>query len=181
MRQGGGKRVEKWRAIRGYEMLYEISNLGNVRTVATGSVKQQSGGPGTSCRYKYVTLYRENIGRKIMVHRLVATTFIPNPRGYPYVLHRQNDRTNNAALNLKWGTQFHNHLDAVREGTYKPFRPMRGTDNPLAKLNPQKVRQIRAIRDSGVWVAQEALAIQFGISRGTLRSILKGEHWKHVK
>lgn len=173
--------AEKWLPVEGYEGLYDISNLGFVRTCSSGELKKQSGGPGTGSRYKYVTLYKNNIGTKIVVHRLVAKHFIENPNDYPYVLHTKNNRENNAASNLRWGTQFHNHLDAVRDGTYKPFKVMRGNEQPKAKLTPDAVRQIRIIRDGGVWVSQVSLAKQFGISRGTLRSILKNNHWKHVK
>lgn len=174
------KDKQKWKYIKGYRKLYSISSLGNVLAHETGRLKKQSGGKGTDCRYKYVTLYKENIATKIMIHRLVAIHFIPNPNKYPYVLHINDDRDINSVGNLKWGTQKHNHEDSIKNGTAKPPPVMIGVNQPLAKLNPDKIRQIRSIRDSGKSYTQQGLATQFGISRGTLRSILKGNHWKHV-
>jgi len=171
-------RLEVWKTIEGFEN-YEISNLGNVRVKGTDEVKKQSGGPGTNTRYFYVTLYKNNVGKKIQVHRLVAKHFIPNPNNYPYVLHADDDRTNNTEFNLKWGTQLHNHIDCVRNGNYKLPPYMRGVDQPLSKLNPKKVRKIRKLRKRGV--TQEKLASMFEVSRGTIRSILNGVSWRHVK
>jgi hypothetical protein len=171
---------ERWVPIQGYVKLYEVSNIGNVRCVGTHKPKKQSGGPGTRCRYRYVTLYKNNVGTKIMVHRLVGIHFVPNKYGYPYVLHKDDNRENNSEINLKWGTQTHNHEDSVRNGTNKNPPGVKWFENHKTKLNPEKVREIRKIRDSGIWISQENLAAKFEISRGTLRSILKGNHWKHV-
>lgn len=179
MRKGGGTN-EHWKPIPGFTDLYEVSNMGRVRTFSTKKLKTQSGGKGTTSRYRYVTLYKNNKNTKLMTHRLVAKAFVPNPAGYPNVLHIKNDRENNRASNLKWGTQLHNHLDAVRDGTHKSAPLLLGVDQPLSKLNPDKIREIRSIRDSGLHFTQEGLAAQFGVSRGTLRSILKNKHWRHV-
>jgi NUMOD4 motif len=171
---------ERWAPIENYENLYEISNLGKIRVIATKTIKAQSGGPGTNSRYRYVTLYKKNKSEKLTVHRLVAKAFVPNPKNLPYALHIKNNRENNAATNLKWGTQLDNHKDAVREGTYRLPPIMIGVEQPKAKLDPEKIRQIRNIRDSGKPFTQVKLAAQFGISRGTLRSILANKHWRHV-
>lgn len=171
---------KKWLPIVGYEGLYSISELGYVWAHETGTLKKQSGGKGTGSRYKYVTLYKNNVGTKIMVHRLVGKHFVKNPNSYPYVLHKDDDRDNNSATNLKWGTQTHNHEDSVRNGTAKNPPGVPWYKNNKTKLTPDKVRQIRRIRDSSIWISQEALAAQFGISRWALRDILKNQHWKHV-
>lgn len=171
---------EIWKWIEGYEELYQISNLGRVCNFE-GSMKAQSGTLGPRSRYKYVTLYKNNVGTKIQVHRLVARHFIPNPNNYPNVLHKKNDRSNNASSNLKWGTQQHNIQDAIKHGTFKNPPIFVGTQQWNAKLNDETVRQIRIIRDSGKWISQEALAAQFGVSRGTLRAVLSGKSWGHVK
>lgn len=74
------------------------------------------------------------------IHRLVARAFIPNPNNYPYVRHLDDDPRNNHADNLDWGTQYHNHLDAVRNGTYRPF-----TDEDREKSYSKSRRPIVAI------------------------------------
>ncbi len=172
-------RLEIWVPIKGYKRYYEISNLGSVRSITTEKIKKQSGGPGTSTRYFYVTLYKNNVGTKIQIHRLVAKHFIPNPDNYPYVLHKNDDRTMNSEYDLKWGNQLHNHLDCVRNGNYKLPPYMRGTDQPRSKLNPKKVRKLRRLRKKGY--TQERLATLLGVSRGTVRAVLNDISWRHVQ
>lgn len=99
--------IEQWADILGYEGLYQISSLGRVRSTSTGKEKEQSGDLGPEARYKYVTLYRNNVGRKIAVHRLVALHFIPNPHNFPYVLHKENDRSNNSKSNHAYPVAAH--------------------------------------------------------------------------
>ena len=171
---------EVWCWIEGYEILYQVSNLGRVCSY-NGKMKTQSGTLGPKSRYKYVTLYKNNVGTKLQVHRLVAKHFIPNPHNYPNVLHKKNDRANNKVTNLKWGTQKDNIGDAIREGTYRKPPIYVGTQQWNAKLNEEKVREIRKIKALGERVSQEELAARFGISRGTLRFVLSGKSWRHVQ
>ena len=96
------------------------------------------------------------------VHRLVARTFIRNPNKYPIVRHVDDDRYNNDANNLAWGTQKDNHLDAVRNGTFKPVsdearqKGIELTRRPITAINletgkEKKYRSINdAVRDLGV-------------------------------
>lgn len=55
---------------------------------------------------------------QFFVHHLVAKAFIPNPNGYPIVRHRDDNRLNNHASNLEWGTQADNIQDAIRRGRF---------------------------------------------------------------
>lgn len=50
-------------------------------------------------------------------HRLVAEAFIPNPAGYPLVLHGVNGPLDNSTENLRWGTNSDNMRDRRRDGT----------------------------------------------------------------
>jgi hypothetical protein len=53
---------------------------------------------------------------KWLVHRLVALVYLPNPKGLPYVCHKDNVPTNNSVNNLYWGTQKDNMSQASKEG-----------------------------------------------------------------
>lgn len=92
--------TEEWRAVVGYEGLYEVSNRGRVRSLFR--YKQVVKGVPTNRGYLRVTLCKDNIHKLCSIHRLVAIAFIPNPNNYPCVNHKDEIRTNNQANNLEW-------------------------------------------------------------------------------
>ena len=103
--------MEQWKDIPGYEGLYEISSLGNVRRADTGiAIKayKRSQDP-----YLSVNLWRNNKARHVRVHRLVATVFIPNPDNKPCVDHIDTNCCNNAIDNLRWCTHRENSLNIL--------------------------------------------------------------------
>ena len=93
--------IEIWKDIEGYEGLYQISNLGRVKSlnrnkVMTLRVKRNG--------YKEVSLSKDNTKKHYLVHRLVAQAFIPNTGNKPTVNHIDEDKTNNNVDNLEWAT-----------------------------------------------------------------------------
>ena len=97
---------EIWKEVSGFEGYYQVSNFGNVRRVSnvkckSGILKPQANRKG----YLTVFLYKDCKWHKKFVHRLVASAFIPNHEELPFVGHKDNDRKNNAASNLKWCTK----------------------------------------------------------------------------
>ncbi|HRF71094.1 MAG TPA: NUMOD4 motif-containing HNH endonuclease [Candidatus Pelethenecus sp.] len=109
--------LEIWKDIKGYEGLYQISNLGNVKSLGNKSnhkeeilMKQNLNFNG----YLYIGL-RSNSKRKIFrVHRLVAEAFIPNPLGKEEVNHINCNKTDNRACNLEWNTRQENQSHAEK-------------------------------------------------------------------
>ena len=108
---------EEWRDIKGYEGLYQVSNLGRVRSLncrghkgCIGILTPRLDGKG----YEMVALYKEGKARNIKVHRLVAQAFIPNPNNYPQVNHKDENKTNNDVKNLEWCTNEYNHNYGTR-------------------------------------------------------------------
>lgn len=108
---------EIWKDIPGYEGLYQVSNLGRVKHLST----QQSNGIGKYARqekvctphlmnngYWVVDLYIKNHRKTMLVHRLVALAFIPNPNNYPCVNHLYSNRSNPNVENLEWCTTSRN-------------------------------------------------------------------------
>lgn len=100
-----GTLVEEWRPVKGYEDLYEVSNLGNVRSVKTKALKipyTRKGGSGHG--QVFVVLSRNGVDKHKRVNRLVATAFIDNPDHtlYSCVTHRDGNKSNNAVSNLYW-------------------------------------------------------------------------------
>lgn len=96
---------EVWKDIEGYDSMYRISNLGNVyskhinRNLKPG--KTQDG-------YLYVMLQYNGKQKINLIHRLIATYFIPNPNNLPLINHKDEDKTNNSIDNLEWCTYAYN-------------------------------------------------------------------------
>ena len=101
---------EIWKDIKGYEGLYQVSNLGRVKSfnyMNTGKEKIKT--PTLQKKYTMkqggylqTTLYKNNKSKTVLVHRLVAEAFIPNPDNLPQVNHKDYNKTNNCVENLEW-------------------------------------------------------------------------------
>lgn len=92
--------MERWADIKGYEGLYQVSDLGRVCRLSHGKRKIRRF--GSSHGYYVVSLCKEGKTHGYSVHRLVATAFVPNPDNLPQINHKDECKTNNVALNLEW-------------------------------------------------------------------------------
>lgn len=112
---------EIWKDIKGYEGLYQVSNLGRVKSfrgsAKFGKPKEFILKPSLiNSGYHVVTLYYGNQKKhKFQVHRLVAETFIDNPDHLPCVNHKDENKLNNCVSNLEWCTyQYNNNYGTAR-------------------------------------------------------------------
>lgn len=107
--------IEIWKSIKGYENIYEVSNIGNIRSLDRISFQNNrlKGGSLNQCDntngYLYVDLYGTGKRKKFGVHRLAAQAFIPNPNDLPQINHKDGDRYNNNVDNLEWCTSKYNN------------------------------------------------------------------------
>ena len=93
--------METWKAIAGYEGIYEVSDQGRVKSLKHGKEKILKLG-NNNWGYLMVCLYKDGNAKQLYVHRIVAEAFIPNPQGLETVNHKDEVKTNNVACNLEW-------------------------------------------------------------------------------
>lgn len=113
---------EVWKDIKGYEGLYQVSNLGRVKSLK----RYEKSGQKTRLRsekilkqnnamgYNYVILSKCSKLKSYRIHRLVAETFISNLQQLPQVNHIDGNKTNNCVDNLEWCTASYNIKEAYR-------------------------------------------------------------------
>lgn len=163
---------EVWRSVIGYEGIYDVSDIGNVRRCSTGRIlKQWSDQQGRS----QVTLRLRGKCRRHLVSHLVADAFLPVKGPTDTVVRHLNDiPSDNRVVNLSRGTLLDNAQDAIRNGKYR-----RGSAHHNAKLDEAKVREIRSLYAVGGF-SLRTLGRQFGIDPEMVRRIIKRQVWKHV-
>jgi NUMOD4 motif/HNH endonuclease len=165
--------MENWKPIQSWEELYEISDLGKVKSLRTGRILK----PWNNDKRGYlrVDLCDATCKRveKPLVHVLVLTAFVgPCPPGQE-ARHLNGIPGNNALSNLLWGTKVENYADRVRHSTDNA-----GERGGSARLIEEQVLQIRARPMYRGYLND--LAQEFGIVAGHVSNIRAGRKWKHL-
>lgn len=179
--------AEEWRDIPGYEGLYQVSDLGRVRSLdrmtnfrrckklpmLKGKVLSNSNLDAYG--YPQVGLSKNNVIKTYKVHRLVLLTFIgPCPKGMETRHFPNRDRTDNRLVNLSWGTVQQNKADRLPQGTSD-----RGANHPRAKLTESEVIEILH-RSKSKSESQKVIAADYGIHPAHVSNILNRRIWKHI-
>lgn len=168
---------EIWKDIVGYEGFYQISNLGNVKSLSRiNSQTEIILKFGFNGDYNTVVLMKDKKPRTFRIHRLVALHFIPNPQIKPQVNHKDGVKTNNCVYNLEWNTLSENRLHAYRTGLQKPTIGENVKTHKLTEKNVREIRRLKLTGASNVHIS-EILKINYS----TLRDVVNNVSWKHVK
>lgn len=126
--------------------------------------------------YFFVTTILNGKRRSLTVHALICRTFYGNRPGPGFcVRHLDGNKLNNILSNLVWGTYSENEGDKRRHGTAAI-----GSKQGHAKLTEDIVRLIRFVIPRGLWTAKQA-AEALGMHPASIRKIVRGVGWKHVK
>jgi hypothetical protein len=176
--------MEIWKSIEGFEGRYEVSNHGRVKSLPRthpkrrGLIKERiikfSFTGGRKGR-KYPTVHITNrpLVKHLMIHRLVAMTFIPNPENKREVNHKDGDKLNNHVDNLEWCTRKENIRHSLDSGLL-----MTNGAHFNAILNLEQVKEIKIKLANGF--KRSALAKEYSIGYATISLISTGKQWKHV-
>ena len=103
--------IEVWKDIAGFEGLYQVSTLGNVKSLGRmrlsknesfSKVKERILKPALRKGYLKVVLCKDGKRNDYDIQQLVANAFISNPNGYPCVHHKNENKQDNRVENLEW-------------------------------------------------------------------------------
>ena len=111
--------IEKFKPVKGYAGIYEISNLGRVKSLSR-IIERKDGNSRvtedriiipfiTKCGYHQIALTnKDGVKKKHYIHRLVANAFIENPNKLPIINHKDENKLNNRVDNLEWCSAYYN-------------------------------------------------------------------------
>lgn len=180
--------VEEWKPVEGTHFLYWASSYG--RFLRRGCSVLENGRWGSAWLTKeekiYVPVlsgprgyYRVRIGTKlILLHRIIAKTFLPNPQNKREVNHINGIKTDNRLSNLEWATRSENARHAYKTGLLKMDHFI-GERNKTSKLKDFEVLEIK--KSLALGENRSHLARKYKVGFHTINDIFKGVTWKHIK
>lgn len=165
---------EIWKDIKGYEGLYQVSNLGKVKSLSDKSNhKEDIILKPIIDKYGYyrVHLYKNAKLKTKLIHRLVAETFIDNSKKLPCVNHIDENKLNNRTNNLEWCDNKYNNLYGKR----------------LNKVSRALGKQVLCIETGQIYYSVMEAYRQTGVDFSSIaknckgvRTIAGGYHWKYI-
>lgn len=179
---------EIWKDIPDYEGYYQVSNLGNFRSLPR-IVKYKSNGtrryPGKSLLtetakdgYQRIVLMKDGIRIRYQAHRLVALTFISNPENKPFINHIDGNKSNNVISNLEWCTASEN----VRHADLTGLRNM-------SDHHPSNSKKIKCIETGEIFISYNKAVQWLGKTSTSIGSLVRGTkrcgkafgyHWEFI-
>lgn len=184
---------EVWKDIKGYEQKYQVSNLGNIKSLARkkyngrayADKKEQILKPRINKHgYLHVNLYNGHKKYKdVEVQRLVAQTFLSNPNDLPYVNHKDEDKLNNNVSNLEWcdyayNNNYGNHnlRMSIRKRDEKYKEIARKNGKKASKKVAQYTLKGKLLR---IYSSQSEAARRTNSTQDGISNCCKGNYQKH--
>ena len=185
--QKENKKKEEWRDIKGYEGLYQVSNMGRVKSLERTVIRKNGSEQHRKERilkprkdghgYLRVNLSNGRGNKKdSKIHRLVCEAFHENPENKPCVNHIDENKTNNTASNLEWCTYKENNNHGTRLA-----RMAKAKSKPLAQYTPEGELV-------NIWQSTHEVERQLGFANGAISAVARegrktayGYVWKYVE
>jgi len=178
---------ERWKDIKGYEGIYQISNMARVKSLGREQRVKLNNNITSAFRpekiikvsintdgYLTLCLTKNYFKKTVKIHRLVAIHFIKNKYNKPYVNHKDGNKLNNSIENLEWCTYQENLKHAMMHGLRANHER-----HGAAKLTKKEARLIRELRYSNKMKYKD-LSEMFNVAQGTIQSILHNRTWQNI-
>lgn len=163
-----------WKTITEYESLYEVSSLGDIKSLRSGKILKKS---KQTAGYLKVNLSYNGIVKRPLVHRVVAKYFIDNPDNKKTVNHKDGNKLNNNINNLEWSTYSENISHAYKNKLNTPHG-QKGSTHGRSKLNESDIFNIRSLLNKGL--THTYIASLFNVSIRTIGLIKSRKTWSHI-
>ena len=163
--------MEIWKDIKGYDVHYQISNFGRVKSFKSNKIlKSKIGSSG----YLQIVLCKNCTRKNQLIHRLIALYFIPNPDNKPCTNHKNGIKTDNRLENLEWATYSENTIHSFKNGLQKPTKSI---DAHFAKINHKIAREIRKLYATNNY-SYAKIASKYNLSSMNVWYIVNYKTWK---
>lgn len=180
---------EIWKDIPSYEGYYQVSNLGNFRSLPRVIRYKNNGTRNylakrlltetTKDNYQRITLMKEGVKTRYQAHRLVALAFIPNPENKPCINHIDGNKSNNVVTNLEWCTPSENMTHADNTGL-----------RDMSKHHPSNAKKIKCLETGEIFVSYYQAIKWLGKTTNSLSALVRGTrnygkafgyHWQFIE
>lgn len=157
----------------GVHRTYHVNQEGGFKTVSKRTGKANTLNPcSLSGPYNVVKVHLLNGTKTMLVHRIMASAFIPNSDNKPTVNHIDGNKRNNTISNLEWSTKSEQNIHASRLGLKK----FNGEDHSQNKLTEKEVIEIRY----RTLYADIPEGKEYGVTNATITDVIRRRSWTHV-
>ena len=177
--------MEIWKDIVGYDGLYQISNMGRVKSLEriarnNHKIKEKILTPNLNKGgYLRVHLRKDNYSYTPLIHRLVAQAFLPNPNNKPQIDHINTNKTDNRVCNLRWTTASENMKNPItlessriaNSGENNPMFGVIGANNKRSRTVLQFTKDGEFIKK---WDCINDIKRELGINAVLINRVCKG-------
>ena len=185
---------EEWRDIKGYEGLYQVSNLGRVKGLLTNKIKVLE---KSKNGYIRVSLYKHNKQKHMLLHRLVLIAFKGENKDKRYVDHIDGNPSNNSLANLKWCTMQENAMNPItrkrKSLSKKGHIVSKETRQKISKKNKHGTKpikyfiQVTCVETNKTYISMAEAKRDTGTREAAIRRCLRGisktaggYHWRYA-